>query len=248
MSAATSPVTASPVTGEPALVPIWRRDLAPPFGAGWTRVTAPPPPGYTASAQLDSGTGHGGLTLAARPHPPNAPTTIGWYWAGWERHVDVQIATAFTVGVRCHRFRVTGGGICVPRCFLTLRPVDGGAEYYQSVVLDQRPPGEEPQYLSVVVPQSPHLPGFVRYTLKVHFNLRGVYSKAQNPSASLDATIEQVYSNFAFPFPTATAAADDADRSAGTAPADGDLDPAELAEALAALGRDGQAVATDSDR
>lgn len=234
---------ASPVTGEPVLVPTLHADLAPPFGAEWTRVVPPPPPGYTASAELDSGSGHGTLTLKARPHPADAPTTIGWYWAGWERRIDVQLATAFLVAVRCHGFSFSGGGICVPRCFLTLRPVEGGPEYYQSVVLEPRPPGAEPQYLSVVVPQSPRLPASVRYTLKVNFNLRAVFSKAQNPSASLDATIEKVYSTFAFP-----TVADASDRRAGATAADGDLDPAELAAALAALGRDGRTLDADPER
>ncbi len=243
---------ASPATSEPVLVPTLHTDLAPPFRAEWTRVVAPPPPGYTASAQLDPDDGQGVLTLKARPHAPNAPTTIGWFWAGWERRVDVQLATAFRVTVRCHRFTLRGGGICVPRCVVTLRPLEGGPEIYESVVLDPRSPWEASQSLVVVAPQSSRLPATVPYVLGVTLNLRAVYSKAQNPDAILDATIENVRRSFGFP-----TAADVSARAAGAAdgvpaddgaPEDGDLDPAELAEALAALRRNDQAVAADSDR
>lgn len=232
---------------EPQPVPFLREKLAPPFGGEWTRVIAPPPPGYRFRAELDSATGGGRLELEAKPHPPNAPTTIGWSWAGWERRVHVQLATAFTVQVVCNAFDFNRSGLCVPRCFLTLRPVEGGQDLYQSVVLTPPRPGQppEPQYLTVVVPQSPRLPASVPYLLKVNFNLRGVYSKAQSPHAKLDGTVQLVQRSFAFPTvaEARSLAADGAE--AGAAPADDDLDPTELASAFADLDREAERLATE---
>lgn len=226
MSTNATPAAAEPM---PAPVPTFHTELAPPFGSGWSTYVAPVPKGYLASARLDSVGGTGTLELNAKPHPPDAPLTIGWYWAGWKRRVSVQLATAFIVDVTCLDIRRGNlSGTWVPRCFVTLRPVAGGADIVNSVVLERG----QSAYVVIVAPQSPNLPASVQYDLMVAFNIRASYSGAKNPQGTLVAKIDHVRSVFAFP------------TLAAGAP---EFEPQELAAALADLERDAEVAAIASD-
>ena len=210
-------------------IPTLRTDLAPPFGTGWSRVIAPVPKGYTASATLYDNDGRGELTLNAKSHPPDAPTTIGWYWAGWQRRVSVQLATVFIVEIADVDIDFRGGGVFRARCFITLRPAGGGPEIYNEVLLTEGANA----YVAVVAPQSPILPAPVQYDLKVNFNVRAVYSGDQNPRGTLRARIKSVHSVFAFPT-LAEGAAET------TAAGDDALDLQELGAAFADLDRNAE--------
>ncbi len=219
--------------------------LAPPFGPPWMKYVSPDPIGYWCSVQLDSGTGAGVIRLGADPHPPTAALAIGWCWGGWKRRISVQIQTAFTVVVRCDRVIFNGEGTFVPRCFLTLRPVAGGPDILNSVVLYRG----QTSYVTVVAPWSPVLPAPYDYELQVAFNVRASYSGAKNPQGEVRATIQSVVSYYAFPIAAEGASElDAATPASGSETENGVLDRHELARALADLERNAKQFEIESER
>lgn len=230
---AAAPTAAAEETSLP--VPTWHTHLAPPFGAGWTCFVAPPPRGYRSSAVKDPYDGSVTLQLDARPHAADAPLTIGWTWAGWKRRVSVQLATAFTVEVRDVIARPRyNGGTWVPRCVVTLRPVAGGEDIFNRVVLSTG----TTSYVTVVAPQSPNLPVPVQYDLMVAFNVRASYQRTGNPQGTLHGRMSRVWSQFAFP--TLAEGGIELPAEAVSRFDDDDLDPKELGAALADLDRNAE--------
>lgn len=230
MSTNTTLVAAEPAA---ALIPTYCTRLAPPFETEWSLFPGPLPIGFTGNSQLDPTRGWGELVLDAKPHPPDSPLVIGWYWRGWRRRVSVLWPTAFVASVFCDDVKVSGGGTWVPRCFLTLKPVGGNSTIESSGVLAKG----HSTLVTVVAPPSSTPWAPIAYELSVAFNVRSSYSASANPKGKVQATLKSLESCFLFP-----TAAEGAPELAATARSfhpesiDGALDRQELAAALAEQG------------
>lgn len=176
-TAATDPTTANSFSSR----------LAPPFdpNLGWTAFKGPEPPGYFRSVMLDSYRGSQWVEMGAKPHPPNAPLTIGWCWWGWRRQIFAYPGY-LSVSVHAQNVMVNhNGGNWVPWCTI-------GIQKQNEPIISS----EQKLFHQTTSTARVRVPSYGVYELTVGGFVRAVYKGSAMPYGKLDATVQGVFFDY----------------------------------------------------